>query len=152
MAVTSWRAGTRRWSTTSEHPTPSLETWSREALTILMRRAEWLPTPIKSSGQARVGLLLARFLDAGHDQLAPRAAYDFNMAGALASTSTSRAGNASSPIELVQQALSANQTLQLELTKRAELLEAEIREADRLLVRNATFLGELVLIPGNRPH
>ncbi|KAJ2933669.1 hypothetical protein H1R20_g3426, partial [Candolleomyces eurysporus] len=53
------------------------------------------------------------------------------MADALASTST--AGSSSSPIELVQRALSANQALQYELTKRAEQLQAEIREADRLL-------------------
>ncbi|RXW25192.1 hypothetical protein EST38_g659 [Candolleomyces aberdarensis] len=53
------------------------------------------------------------------------------MADALASTPT--AGSSSSPVELVQRALSANQALQYELTKRAEQLQAEIREADRLL-------------------
>ena len=38
------------------------------------------------------------------------------------------------PVELIQRTLSANQALQQELTKRAEELEAQIQEADRLLV------------------
>ena len=57
------------------------------------------------------------------------------MADASASTSTTFASEEA--LGLAQKALAANQALQHELAHRAEQLELEILEADRLLVRQS---------------
>lgn len=73
-------------------------------------------------------------LDADHDDEAiqPRLKV---MADALAHSSTTFAPGKA--VELAQKALTANQALQHELTVRAEQLELELLEADRLLVRQS---------------